>query len=287
MGQLIHFYSAPGEWRDNINGPEVTGSKRAQATGAIGIRLANFEDFWRALDGMVVRNDRISRMVIETHGSPGAMYFGNDMVAVSSILGLRGRRYETLFDENAHIFLNGCNIAETECSTGTCGPAGNGRKFLFEMAKLFLSSGGGRVGASTSKGLGTPIANKVYHLWGTTVYVFINKGGTKIRLAAGAELPGPTGQWKVKLPRDEVVFYNFAGDRSVSWEDGRLIGGQSGKGTWSMEAEQLKIEWASGGREQWDLPLTTEEQSGKWTTRAGLVSDIEAEKIIDTGRIID
>lgn len=285
MGQLVHFYSS-GSGLDLLFGPEVTGSERAKTTGAIGVRVTSFLDFYSSMDNFVKIGTKIDRMVIETHGSPGAIYFDQDMVTVTSIQSLAGRRYETIFEDDARIFLNGCNIAESECSTGTCGPDGNGRKFLFEVAKVFLKRGGGRIGASTSKGLAMPISNKVYHLWGNTVYVYINKGGTDIRIAAGHELKTPAGQWKVTTQGD-TYFYWFYSGGSVKWDDGSIFGGDSGSGAWSTEGSKIKISWQSGGREEWDMPLTTLEQTGRWTTSGGVTSDITAEKIIDSNRIID
>jgi hypothetical protein len=144
----------------------------------------------------------------------------------------------------------------------------------------------GRVGASTSKGI--PWFNdKVYHLWGETVYAVIARGGRPIRLVAGTELSGPGGQWTVTLQDGSVDFYWFYDNGMVRWNDGSLIGGKSGNGTWSISAGKLLIAWNSGSREAWDTPLYTKEQSGVWTTAAGVASDIKAEKIINSERIID
>lgn len=229
MGQLVHFYSTNVGWRDDLSGPGVTGSKRAAATGALGFEIVNFDAFVMKLQTLKSQSTKIDRMVIETHGSPGALYFGTDCVNWARISSLDGNGFEDMFESNARIFLNGCNIAETECTTGTCGPAGNGRKFLMEMARVFLRTNGGRVGASTSKGI--PFFNdKVYHLWGETVYAVIARGGRPIRIVAGTELSGPGGQWKVTLQDGSVEFYWFYDNGKVTWNDGSFIGGDSGKG---------------------------------------------------------
>src|SRR5258708_248497 len=224
MGQLVHFYSTNVGWRDDVSGPGVTGANRAAATGALGFEIVNFAAFVMKLQTLQGESTKIDRMVIETHGSPGALYFGTDCVNSARINSLDGNGFENMFESNAHIFLNGCNIAETECTTGTCGPAGNGRQFLVEMARVFLRMNGGRVGASTSKGIPF-FNNKVYHLWGKTVYVLIARGGGPIRIVAGAELPGPGGQWKVTLQDGSVAFYRFHDNGTVTWDDGSLIGG--------------------------------------------------------------
>lgn len=285
MAQLVHFYSTNVGWRDDLSGPGVTGPGRAASTGAMGFAIGDFAAFVTALQTLKAASTKIDRMVIETHGSPGALYFGTESVNWAKIHSLDGVGFESMFESNARIFLNGCNIAETECTTGTCGPAGNGRKFLVEMARVFLRMNGGRVGASTSKGL--PFVNdKVYHLWGQTVYVLTARGGA-IRIVAGAELLGPGGQWKVTLQDGSVEFYWFYDNGTVKWDDGSLLFGDSGKGTWANSAGKMLITWESGGRELWDTPLFTKEQTGVWTTAAGVASDIKAEKIIDSNRITD
>ncbi len=287
MGKLVHFYSAPsGSVGDYLSGPDVTGSARAKETGAIGIRTQDLQDFDFQLKNLKNLGIKIERMVIETHGSPGALYFGNDSLDSTSLVRLKGKGYEELFEENARIFLNGCNIAESECSTGTCGPAGNGRKFLLDLARLFLFKGGGRVGASTSKGIPF-FNNKVYHLWGTTMYAYISKGGAKTRIAVGTELATPEGQWKVTLDNNEVEFYWFNRSGSIKWNDGSSFGGKSGKGTWATIAGQVQVKWESGSQEKWDLPLFTQEQPATWYRKDGSVSAIQAEKIIDSDRLID
>jgi hypothetical protein len=290
MGNLVHFYSKNVGWRDDVAGPGKTGANRAAQTSAMGYKIDDFASFTATLRSLKSAGTKIDRWVIETHGSPGAMYFGTDPVTWSQISGLASDGFDEMFESNARIFLNGCNIAESECSTGTCGPAGNGRKFLLEMAKVFLRKNGGRVGASTSKGLALGAflpGNKIYHLWGETVYVLISPGGLKTRIVAGQELETPLGQWKVTLDDGSMEFYRFYTDGKAAWDDGSLIGGDSGSGTWSTSAGKLLIAWNSGGREAWDMPLYTKEQAGVWTTAAGLSSDIKAEKIIDSGRIID
>jgi len=286
MGRLVHFYAVAGSWQDHLSGPEITGSQRAKDTGAIGIRVENVADFKFQLQNLKKLNIKMDRMVIETHGSPGAVYFGNDPLNVDTLIAFKAQGFEELFEENARVFLNGCNIAESECSTGTCGPEGNGRKFLLDFARIFLFKGGGRVGASTSKGL--PFFNsKVYHLWGTTIYAYIAKGGGHTRFAVGDELATPVGAWKVNYSPTEEEFYLFNSDRSVKWNDGKLIGGKSGKGKWSTTSANLQIAWDSGSSELWDLPLFTQEQPTVWKKPNGDSTSATAEKIESNGRWFD
>jgi hypothetical protein len=286
MGDLVHFYSI--NVGDESSGPGETGPARAAETGAIPFALSNFADFNNGLKTLKDGGHKISRMVIETHGTPGALYFAKESVGAAKIQSLDGVGYEQMFEGDARIFLNGCNIAETECSTGSCGPSGNGRQLLTAVARVFLRQNGGRVGASTSSGI--PIyGNKIYHITpGTrTVYALIGAGGGTVRIAVGPERADPIGQWKVTLSDGSVEFYWFNKDGTIAWDDGKLIFGESGKGTWSSGGGKVSIAWASGGREAWDLPIYSGEQSGVWTTAGGVSTGIVAEKMIDSNRLID
>src|SRR5262245_58842023 len=100
MGKLVHFYSAAGSWKDHLTGPEVTGSGRAKDTGAIGIYTQSLADFDFQLKNLKTNGTKIERMVIETHGSPGALYFANDSLDSTSLVILKGKGHEDLFEEN-------------------------------------------------------------------------------------------------------------------------------------------------------------------------------------------
>jgi hypothetical protein len=276
MADFVYVYSAPnGTVGDALNGPEVTASARAKELGAIGIRANSLSDLRFNLDNLKKHQPRIDRLVIETHGSPGAMYFGNERLDSSNLSWLTGRGYEEMFVENARVFLNGCNIAEV--GEASAGESNDGRVFMKEIGKIFLAKGGGRVGASTSIGLGLP-TNKVYHLWGDTVYVFISKGGQGVRFAQGKELSSPLGRWHVKASNGEEFYYWFSKDQSVNWDDGKVFGGKSGQGMWAT-GKRLAIAWQSGSTESWDLPLFSEYQTGVWKKSNGEWTALSAEKL--------
>ncbi len=274
MGSFIYIYSAPASKGDILFGPDVTGRNRAKSLGAFGIRVSSFEDLAFHLTNLLRSRYQIDRMVIETHGMAGALQFGPDIVSSASLLSLIGKQYNTMFEADARIFLNGCNIADNKI----------GQRFLSDMAQLFLSKNGGRVGASDSKGIPF-FNNKVYHLWGTTFYVLINRGGTKTRLAAGQELPGPLGQWLVTFPGNTTFFYWFNRNETVTWSDGKTIGGKTGKGTWTIRNGSLRTVWDSGSREVWDLPLFSEIRDATWTGKDGSTLHFHAKKIINSNRL--
>jgi hypothetical protein len=303
MAEFVYFYSnadqaqdrrdmgcPPGQasktcprWDPKIpddqasDGPATTAPRRARELGARAIGVKGLNDFEAELKNL--KGTKIDRMVIESHGRPGAVFLGKDTLSSTSLIRLKGQGHEDLFEANARVLLNGCNVAENAV----------GRQFLLDLARLFLFKGGGRVGGGTAKGYTEIGSDKVFHLTGTQVYAYINKGGTKTRIAVGTELSSPVGQWKVTVVGDDVYFYFFDKDGTVRWYElvlGHMWGGDPGKGSWSAVDGQLQVTWASGARETWDLPLFTKEQPAVWHRKDGVVKTLEAEKMV-TGRRLD
>lgn len=300
MGELVHIYANDSKEEGE---PADTAPKRAAATGARSIGVVGIAGLKAAFKNLLDQHIKISRLVIETHGTPGAIKFGTDKLEVTKLSEFRGQGYEGLFEDNARIFLNGCNIAKTghDCSGSSC-VTSNGRDFLREFAKIFLVKSGGRVGASTS--LGTVfkgISDKVFHFPGIekdnggvywesnkTIYAYINKGGSKVRIAVGQELSTPVKSWKVIADgKDWLYDFTSLSGNKVSYEDTAFFNSKNGKGTWQIVGDLMRINWDSGSSEEWELPLFTEEQPIVWKKKDGGIQNIFATKILDSGRMID
>ncbi len=102
MAEKVHVYSEEG----GILGITDTALKRAQASGARAIGATNLVALVRALDNLRSKSTQIESMVLETHGSPGAVYFGGQQLSSATIYScLGGRGYENMFVENARIFF--------------------------------------------------------------------------------------------------------------------------------------------------------------------------------------
>ena len=274
VGETVVLYSSaiPDKWIDMNPG---MGERKAAKLEAKGFKIDSYQAFYTKLDQLRDENLQIDRMIVQTHGNTGWIFFGGDSINTQAINALYGHNYSSMFTRDAHIFLHGCNIAEK-------GEYGDGREFLAAMARVFLSKNGGRVGASTSAGLMNYFwGTKTYHLWGKVVYASIAPGGVP-RVYAGDELPGPirsgqaTGHWSVTLQDGSVEHYVFYHTGDISWDDEGMKG-DSGKGTWSIVGGKLEIKWNSGGRESWDMPIYSELQTGVWTPVGGAPSKIEAE----------
>lgn len=265
---VVHMYDA--DYSDKGN--RILSSRELEP-GAIRLPVADLREFtmnlrWLRDEGMLV-----DRLIIDTHGSPGAIYFGKEWLDHTRLQRFRAG-FSRIFAAGARIFLSGCNVAES-CGIGKCSAPGDGRRFLMDFARCFLSRNGGCVGASTSLGFANLFTNRVYHFWGDTVYALINRGGAKLRIGVGPGVKSPIGSWKVTA-NGRVFYYSFD-RRQVYWED-ELPGKDSGKGTWKFKNDVLRIKWESGSVEKWDLPLFHGEQSGTWRTWEGKTCEIVARK---------
>jgi hypothetical protein len=163
MGKKYHIYDAKG---NSIKDPSSTAATYATANHSTALGVKNIENLRATFDWLRNSKIRIEALVIETHGTPGAIYFGDETLTISNVDGwLAGRGYEELFENGARVFLNGCNVAEGE----------NGVGFLRMLGNIFFKKSYGAIGGSTSWGL--PFFNgKIYHLWGDTVRLYYQGG---------------------------------------------------------------------------------------------------------------
>jgi hypothetical protein len=123
--------------------------------------------FVSTLDGLLKEGNAYDRVLFETHGSPGKIYFGNVYIDTDYMAGLAARLYSRLTTQNARVYFNGCNVAEGSA----------GWSFLEAAVKVFLTPGGGQVFGQTSVGFGNPFNGHVVHLWGDTKTLFVDISG--------------------------------------------------------------------------------------------------------------
>lgn len=131
-------------------------------------------NFISALDNLVQTRQTFHRVLFETHGSPGAIYFGKASIPSSWVWAyMTTRNYDLITPNKTRIYFNGCNVAEGNA----------GWDFLRAMAKVFLLRGGGEVFGHTSLGFATKwgIYPKVFHLWGDLRKVHVAPGGKIIK----------------------------------------------------------------------------------------------------------
>jgi hypothetical protein len=114
-------------------------------------------------------NHPFDEAYFHTHGSPGCLQLGADMLLPGPRLDpFRGQGFEKTFSDNAKITFAACNLAE--------GPFGE--LFLVQVGQLFLSRGGGAVLGNTLLGIGDPVlTGDDNHPFGTWVTARVSPGG--------------------------------------------------------------------------------------------------------------
>jgi hypothetical protein len=140
----------------------------ADARGAVHrLPIIDAGDLVPALDAMKDSGEYFDRVLFETHGSPGRIYFGNAYIDATWVRGLIPRGYTSLTTANARVYFNGCNVAEGD----------DGWSFLEAAVGVFLTPGGGEVFGQTSVGFGNPFNGHVVHLWGATRRLYVDPTG--------------------------------------------------------------------------------------------------------------
>jgi hypothetical protein len=104
-----------------------------------------------------------------THGSPGAIYIGDDVFTFGKALEpFANQGFEKIFKANGTIDFNGCHV----------GAGWEGEYFLTEIGRIFLKAGGGTVVGSTGYGAADIwITGHVGHPFGSRVTARVTPGG--------------------------------------------------------------------------------------------------------------
>lgn len=124
------------------------------------------------LDGYVSSGRTFDRILFETHGSPGRIYFNHQYIDSTWInSSMAGRGYEAICPTSTRIYFNGCNVAAEA----------TGSTFMRTIARIFLTGAGGSVFGHTSLGLVVPIyshvTGHVVHLTGDLKTIYVGAGG--------------------------------------------------------------------------------------------------------------
>jgi hypothetical protein len=124
-------------------------------------------DLAPGLDRLKAAGQTFDRILFETHGSPGRIYFGDQYIDGGWWRSAVSKGWTSIAAIGARVYFNGCNVAE----------GANGWSFLEAAAAVFLTPGGGQVFGQTSLGFGNPFNGHVVHLWGSTRTLFVDFSG--------------------------------------------------------------------------------------------------------------
>ena len=132
------------------------------------------------LDDLVAKGLVFARMLVQTHGEPGEIRFGEYPHGTTIYwrnweTDFSNRNYEKLFPTFAKIYFDGCNVAQTD----------SGSKFLIAAGRVFLKGMGGVVSGWTDYGWGYPgwvpfIGGPTIHPGGTFKEFTFRPGGSTI-----------------------------------------------------------------------------------------------------------
>ncbi|MHC5537221.1 hypothetical protein ACYOEI_03175 [Singulisphaera rosea] len=143
--------------------------------GVVTLPVGSIPEVIRGLDELVSQGATFDRMLIQTHGNTGRIWFGDDVVWNDTWTSqFDGRNYDKLFPSPSRIYFDGCDIAGSAL----------GLAFLKAAGSVFLKGMGGEVIAWTSMGLGMPgwwpfVGGHTLHLVGKPVTIRFARGGTE------------------------------------------------------------------------------------------------------------
>jgi|GEM_PF-5311610 hypothetical protein len=187
----------------------------ARKTGAEVIGVESLDDFEDTLQSQK-QDHSIQKLTIWSHGEPGVLDFRGYRFDVGAIRRFNGKGFADLFADDARIIFDGCQV----------GAGAKGRDFVKEVARVFLSTGGGRASARSEFVLSAPIfTSEVFSLSGMDVHALTNKGGLKVRIGLGNELKSPEGDWHIREDSNKWM-YRFFGNGTVRYQDEKKFWGR-------------------------------------------------------------
>ena len=108
---------------------------------------SSMSDVIQGLDRFLSKGMVFHRMLFQTHGDSGVIWFDNDYIEPDNWRKSFARGgYDKLFPTYARIYFDGCDVADGD----------KGVEFLRAAGRVFLKGMGGEVTGWTSFGLGLP-----------------------------------------------------------------------------------------------------------------------------------
>ena len=139
-------------------------AKRRNAEKKLGI--SDMSDLRYELDQLKKAGKFFDRILFETHGEPGKIFFNHMAIDRYYWEDIPRGRYNSLTATSARIYFNGCNVAE-----GTAG-----WKFLEAVVPVFMTTGDGEIFGQTSIGFANYDTGHTVHYWGNTRTLYVKDG---------------------------------------------------------------------------------------------------------------
>jgi hypothetical protein len=183
MPNKLYIYDK-SSWQDAL---QAAGRFDFADKGVVTLPIASRQDVLDGLDKLLSKGATFDRMLIQTHGNTGRIWFGDDkMWDTSWKTYFSNRKYERLFPAESRIYFDGCDVAA----------GGMGVEFLRAAGRVFLKGMGGEVVGWTSSGLGLPgwwpfIGGHTIHISGQLVRIRFDHQNPDGKLVSDDGLSGP------------------------------------------------------------------------------------------------
>jgi hypothetical protein len=126
---------------------QAAGRFDSNDTDIVTMPVGSMQDVLDGLDKLLAKGAVFDRMLIQTHGNLGRIWFGDDVMWSGEWKKyFDNRHYDKLFPTSARIYFDGCDVAK----------GGTGEEYLRVVGRIFLKGMGGEVIGWTSSGLGLP-----------------------------------------------------------------------------------------------------------------------------------
>ncbi len=170
MGNKLFIYDVS----DEDNEDQALGRFDVDEVEWVGV--STMKNLLAALDRLVRHRATFDRVLVQTHGHPGHVDFGNDHIwDITLEREFAARNYHTLFPQYTRFYFDGCNVAEGSLGT----------EFLEAVGPIFLRMGGGVAQGWTSAGYGYSswvpfIGGHTIHWSGGFKSISFAPGGNKV-----------------------------------------------------------------------------------------------------------
>lgn len=144
------------------------------------------------LANLVAQGKSFRRVLFQTHGGPGRIWFDNDKIDAALLRKDFKGKYNSLFPTRTKMYFDGCNVADSS----------DGWDFLTAVGECLLPSGGGISMGYTSLGfgMGSTFSGHTIHAWGELRIIDFKIGGIEIdRFPNGSPGILKAAEWFQKL----------------------------------------------------------------------------------------
>ena len=108
MPKKLYIYDKTS-WQDQV---QAAGRFDFADTDVVTMPVGSMQDVLDGMDKLLAKGTVFDRMLIQTHGNTGRMWFGDDLMWDTTWTKyFANRHYESLFPTSARVYFDGCDVA--------------------------------------------------------------------------------------------------------------------------------------------------------------------------------